>query len=135
MQVIKPGHTYLLDMLDLPEDRQNSKQSLWFVMREGEGYPGNFGTQPGTTTQEVLRALIERNEYVNNQVPCAETEAAGELLKAALLLYELRAARRHARLSPEFETLTEAVTEKGCDICGHIGCEDHTCEGERHVTD
>ncbi len=121
MDIIKPGHTYLLDMLDLPQGA-NRKQPLWFVMREGEGYPGNVGTQAGTTTQEVLRALIERNEYVNKQIPCAETEAAGELLKAALLLYELRAARRHGRISPEFDTVTEAVTAPKCRKCGHIGC-------------
>lgn len=120
MKVIDPGHFYHLSQLDNGE--ADSVQPLWFVKREGPGYPGNVGVQPGTTTQEVLRALIERNEYVNNQTPCAETEAAGELLKAALLLYELRAARRHGRISPDFDTVTEAVTAPGCDKCGHIGC-------------
>ena len=119
MKVIDSGHFYHLDQLD---NGESGIQPLWFVKREGPGYPGNVGVQPGTTTQEVLRALIERNEYVNKQVPCAETEAAAELLKAALLLYELRAARRHARISPEFETLAEAVTAPQCDKCGHTGC-------------
>lgn len=117
MRVLDPGHDYVLLSLD-----GDAPQRLTFVKREGPGFPGNVGSHPGTTMQEVLRALIERAEYVNNQVPCAETEAAGELMKSALLVLELRAARRHERVAPELETLDEAISGPFCQKCGHIGC-------------
>ena len=67
-------------------------------------------------------ALIDRAEYVNDQTPCAETEAASELMKAALLLLELRAARRHGRVAPAFANLIASTLAQGCPKCGHIGC-------------
>lgn len=121
MRVIDPGHQYLLRELDHAEDPAPA-QRLTFVKREGEGYPGNVGYYPGTTSQEVLRALIDRGEYVNNQVPCAETQAATELMKAALVLLELRAARRHGRHidAPDVEFIVDAKT---CEKCNHVGCD------------
>lgn len=119
MKVIDPGHVYHLTWLDEPDDDMRGGL-LTFVKREGEGYPGNVGHHAGTTSQEVLRALIERSEYVNNQIPCAETEAAGELMKAALLLLELRAARRHGRWIEV--ALEEVVNGAVCEKCGHSGC-------------
>jgi len=120
VRVIDPGHDYMLRELDhgvgsAPQHR------LVFVKREGEGYPGNLGSHPGTTSQEVLRALIDRAEYVNNQVPCAETQAAKELMQAALLLLELRAARRHGRHldAPDVEWVVDAEC---CKKCNHVGC-------------
>lgn len=97
-------------------------QRLIFVKREGDGYPGNLGSHPGTTSQEVLRALIERAEYVNRQVPCAETQAASELMRAALVLLELRAARRHERFldAPDVEWIVDSTC---CPKCNHVGCE------------
>lgn len=97
------------------------QQRLIFVKREGDGYPGNVGSYPGTTSQEVLRALIDRAEYVNNQVPCAETQAAKELMQAALVLLELRAARRHGRHidAPDVEFIVNAEC---CEKCNHVGC-------------
>ena len=118
MRVKDPGHDYVLESLD-----GDAPQRLTFVKREGPGFPGNVGSHPGTTTQEVLRALIERGEYVNGQVPCAETEAATELMKAALLIYESRAARRHERVMADFETVDALVAARGCWRCGHLGCE------------
>lgn len=117
MKVIDPGHDYVLQSLD-----GEAPQRLTFVKREGPGFPGNVGSHPGTTMQEVLRALIDRSYYVNSQTPCAETEAAGELMKSALLILESRAARRHNRIAPDFTTLDEAVTAPGCPKCGHVGC-------------
>lgn len=124
MRVVDPGHEYLLRELDHAVDPA-PEQRLVFVKREGDGYPGNEGHHPGTTSQEVLRALIERGEYVNNQVPCAETQAATELMKAALVLLELRAARRHGRHidAPDVEWIVDAEC---CRKCNHVGC-DGTC--------
>jgi hypothetical protein len=116
MLVLDPGHRYRLNTLD-----GFAEVVLQFVKREGKLYPGNVGTAPGTTTQEVLRACIDRLEYVNRQLPCAETEAAIGLLTSALFLLESRAARRHGR---DLEaTLAEIVEGKRvCKVCGHIGC-------------
>lgn len=118
MNVRDPGHDYVLASLD-----GDAPQRLTFVKREGPGFPGNIGSHPGTTSQEVLHALIDRGEYVNNQIPCAETEAATELMKGALLLLELRAARRHGRVPRAFATLDEAMQGETCPRCGHVGCE------------
>src|SRR5271157_4800434 len=92
MRILDPGHSYVLDHID-----GLGKTTLRFVKREGEGYPRNVGHHEGTTMQEVLRALIERAEYVQGQIPCPETEAAIEHMKLAVHGMELRAARRHGR--------------------------------------
>lgn len=55
MKVIDPGHVY--DLRSLDGEQLNR---LVFVKREGPSYPGNVGHYPGTTMQEVLRALIDR---------------------------------------------------------------------------
>jgi hypothetical protein len=116
MKVLDPGHEYLLDSID-----GSCPQRIVFVKREGPGYPGNTGSHPGTTTQEVLRALIKRSEYVNRQLPCPETELATSLMKTALYLLESRAARRHGRVLNT--SLEQIVTGAGkCQACGHIGC-------------
>jgi hypothetical protein len=116
MTVVDPGHEYLLDALD-----GDAVQRLVFVKREGLKFPGNVGHHSGTTIQEVLRALVERCRYVNNQAPCAETESATRLLEAAILLLELRAARRHGRL---LDLPLESVVQGDgkCVKCGHVGC-------------
>lgn len=124
MRVIDPGHAYELPSLD-----GNAPQRLVFVKRCGAGYPGNVGHHPGTTMQEVLRAMIERASYVNGQIACPETEAAIGLLQGALVLFELRAARRHGR-EPK-ATVAELVDGPTCPRCGHVGCDNpgHAREG------
>ncbi len=122
MEVIDPGHEYTLDSLD--GDQPNR---LIFVKREGPGYPGNVGHHPGTTMQEVLRALIHRARYVNAQIPDERTERAIRHMEEAVYLFENRAAERHGRNPP---TLREAVSGEGkCLKCGHVGC-----GGSCHVT-
>lgn len=118
MQVIDPGHDYLLATLD-----GDGAQRLTFVKREGDLYPGNIGHHAGTTMQEVIRALVERATYVNNQLPCPETESAIALLKTTLILLELRAARRHDRTLTG--SLDDIVNQPGCPVCLHVGCTKH----------
>lgn len=121
MRVLDPGHEYLLGSLDGGEPVR-----LTFVKREGEGYPGNVGHHPGTTIQEVCRALIERLEYVNRQIPCEEdTEAVGHL-RDVIWLLEGRAAHRHGRLWPGDVAKGDIEHYAVCPECGHIGC-DQTC--------
>lgn len=119
MYVIDPGHSFELDRLDSPS---GSKALLIFVKREGPGYPGNVGNHPGTNMQEVIRALISRAQYVDGQVSCTETQMVIENLRSALLLLELRAARRHGRLL-DLKGVKEIESLPTCKKCGHIGCE------------
>lgn len=116
MTVLDPGHDYVLDSLD-----GDSPQRLTFVKREGRKYPGNVGSHPGTTTQEVLRALVERSHYVLGQAYCEETERVEMLLRECVVLLELRAARMHGRRLTA--SLDDVVWGRGkCLLCGHVGC-------------
>ena len=114
MIVVDPGHEYLLNSLDGEQQCR-----LVFVKREGEKYPGNVGHHPGTTMQEVLRALIDRACYVNRQIPCQQTEEAVRLMKEVVRLFEERAALRHGREPPWTD---QAVYGATCRKCGHVGC-------------
>jgi hypothetical protein len=117
MKAIDPGHHYVLDTLD-----GYAPQHLIFVKRVGEKYPGNVGEHLGTTTQEVLRALIERSRYVNAQTPCDETTLVIGLLQSALYLLEVRAARQHERALNASLADMETGRDK-CIDCGHHGCQ------------
>jgi hypothetical protein len=88
MKVLDPGHIYELDQLGC-----NSKQTLTFVKKSSGAiqYPHDW---PGVQTQEVLRALIDRTIYLNNVLPCSETQNALWHLRWALYEYEARAYRR-----------------------------------------
>jgi hypothetical protein len=128
MIVLDAGHSYLLRNLDTSEGFL-PEQPLVFVKREGDGYPGNVGIQPGTTTQEVLRALIDRAEYVDNQIPDSANRSVILKLRQCIWLLEERAARRHGRPFPlmtseELEGIEDLPT---CPKCNHVGC-----EGECH---
>lgn len=117
MKVIDAGHRYELDTLD----GNGHTMELGFVKRMGDKYPSNTSAYPGTTIQEVLRALIDRGEYVNRQMPCDETEECIALWRRSLRLIELRAAKRHDRaLSSTDEELASGASK--CVSCGHIGC-------------
>lgn len=121
MRVIDPGHSYALTHLD-----GNLEELLTFVKREGDLYPGNYGSHPGTNIQEVLRALIDRMKYVDAQLPHQWNPIVIAHLRDALRLLEARAEQRHgrdpdkldcrARIGGEIETLAF------CRVCGHIGC-------------
>jgi hypothetical protein len=117
VQVIDPGHDYWLNELDGGYPQPVSR--LTFVKREGPNFPGNVGSHQGTTSQEVLRALIQRAEYVYNQIPCWETRLSVFLMGLVIWLYEHRAAKRHHRKSPRFY---DATFGKTCPQCGHVGC-------------
>ena len=120
MRVMDPGHDYELDVLDGDFTIQ-----LTFVKRVGEGYPGNLTDYPGTNMQEVLRALIDRCKYVENQIPDERTRAAMWHLRRAMVQLEVRAAERHGR---EWDIGNNLDIERyrPCEKCGHIGC-DGTC--------
>jgi hypothetical protein len=87
MRVIDPGHIYELQGLG------GGDQTLTFIKRSG-GAIKYDKEWPGLQTQEVLRALIDRTKYLNDVLPCTETQDALWYLRRVLYLYELRAWRR-----------------------------------------
>lgn len=126
MRVIDNGHRYSLDHLDT--NGHPREQTLTFVKRVGEEYPGNFGEpHQGTTTQDVLRALIDRTRYVNAQVPHPANARAMRHMREALRALESRAAERrndaHAMLAVEMSDEPEWLST--CATCGHVFCSDH----------
>ena len=117
MKTLELGHHFTLTSLD-----GELEQHLVFVKRVGIMYPGNGpDPHPGTTTQEVLRALIARLKYVNNQIPCAETQAAIHHLRSAILLMEIRAKRRKDK-TLDVLLIEEIEHIDTCRTCGHIFC-------------
>ncbi len=123
MREIDPGHLYELDTLDSGYGRG---EILRFVKRVGDKFPGNEPpAYSGTTTQEVLRALIARTKYVDGQRHFDENDDVIEHLRAALWLLEWRAHRvRDSRL-PLWRP-HEVEHAPTCITCGHITCrEDH----------
>jgi hypothetical protein len=115
MQALDPGHIYFLQSLD-----GGGHEVLRFVKRQGPNYPGNKGAHPGTTIQEVCRALIDRLDYVNNQIPCMDNRKSRAALQSAIYWLEKRAAERHGRtLKAEAFDIEHVPT---CPKCGHIEC-------------
>jgi hypothetical protein len=113
MRVIEPGHIYALANVD-----GSDEQMIRFVRRRdelGEKLDGSRRT-PGVLTQELLRVAIDRTLYLYAEAPCDEDTTILEHLRAALTLYESRAARR------TIEQLAKPESAHTCGICGHILC-------------
>jgi hypothetical protein len=117
VKVIDPGHEYLIEALDGGEP-----QVIRFVKREGANYPGNVGAHGGPITQEYLRAILHRCVYMNNQGWCAETDIIIASLRAAIMAFEVRAARCRGA-SIDLKRLSDIDNESTCPTCGHIQCD------------
>lgn len=91
MQIKEAGHVYELAIrndVTLESDIIEAPNLLVFVNKErGKGHPG-------TTTQEVIRALIDRTRYCNNCLPHPNNERIVHHLRMALVLHEGRALER-----------------------------------------
>jgi hypothetical protein len=118
LNVVDPGHIYWLSCLDGGGDKL--EMPLVFVKREGPNYPGNKSHYPGTTTQEVIRALIDRAKYVNNQQPHNANLQVIRLLRWALVELEKRAAGKHNRVVPDEVYTLEIENLPTCKICFHL---------------
>ena len=120
MRIVEYGHTYLLDPYD-----GGDPVVLTFVKRNTppEKYPGNSNSHPGTITQEVLRALLERTRYVNNQIPHPNNLEVIGYLRESLFLLEERANSLHGRHLEHNLDILE--TMNSCKKCGHVQCGDH----------
>ncbi len=126
MRVIDPGHYYVLDDLDHEAaDWQLKPARLWFVKRIGEKFPGNREpSHSGTTTQEVIRALIDRTQYVDNQRPDPTNQVVIASLRAALVELEVRAAQERGDTASagRIRALEHPEREVTCAGCGHLFC-------------
>ena len=130
MKAIDPGHLYELDQLD---DDLDEPEQLMFVKRVGPEYPGNEGTPHyGVTTQEVIRALIDRMKYVNGQKPHELNEDVIICLRKCLFFLEVRAAEMRGDELPPWSPIgspdwlrEDIENEPTCQACGHIRCDRH----------
>lgn len=102
---VDKGHTFYLQVFDYPGDAHSS---LIFMKRKGDKYPGNKDSYPGTNSQEVIRALIARIKYVDNQIQDSRNQVVIWHLRECLYLMEERAAERH---NLDIETLTKDQME------------------------
>lgn len=121
MREIDPGHLYSLHELD-----DGDGQSLMFVKRVGDEYPGNIPpAHAGTTTQDVLRVLIKRMEYVDRQEEHPRNRMTVRHLTLALYQLEARHAEKSG-LQESFYRLQDGFTPISdmpvCSLCGHIVC-------------
>lgn len=114
MKELDAGHKYELAELD-----GDTPQILRYVKREGTKYPGNKGAYSGTTMQEVLRTVVHRLKYVQNQIPDKKNIFAQQAIEKAIFYLEWRAADRHNRTCPSLE---EAIYGPLCIKCNHAGC-------------
>jgi hypothetical protein len=88
MKVLELGHIYQLAHLD-----SDGHESLTFIRRNSKAIT-HASEHAGTNSQEVLRALIDRTKFLNDIIPCEETQDALWHLRMALFCYEARAWRR-----------------------------------------
>ena len=128
MKVLDPGHKYELSTVD----GDGSPVILTFVKRDNPSkkYPGNIGHYAGTQFQEVLRALIDRAIYVNDQWPCEETKNTISLYREAI--YQLESRARRIRGQQELGiNLHNIEIESTCKDCGHILCLSHEVDSRK----
>lgn len=125
MKILDPGHYYSLDRLDF--DETEDPVLLRFVKRVGDKFPGNEAPPyDGTTTQEVLRALIDRTKYVDEQIHFLANEHVLSHLRWALTWLEHRAAiaRDDVVIAESmWNHLDHIETLPTCAQCGHVLCE------------
>jgi hypothetical protein len=124
MKVIEPGHVY-----ELAEVDGIGSQTVRFVRRRDDNarlLSADEGLHPGILGQELLRVLINRTLYLNDEDPCQEDIEIVARLRECLRLYESRAARRTIEKMPMPERAD------ACPICHHLLC-DHRQPGRlRH---
>jgi hypothetical protein len=125
MTVEDPGHTYTVKNYDGHGD-----QTIRFMKRDATShpdgcYPGNEGSYPGTNIQEVLRVMIDRVKYLDNQIPCDENLSILDNLRRCLVLLEDRAAQRHGKDFPFLNLGDEVESIPTCEKCGHWFCGKH----------
>lgn len=131
MKVADPGHLYELATLDGNDALDTPAEVLRFVKRVGDNYPGNVAPPyPGATSQEVIRALIDRTKYVDNQRKHGENQRVLRHLRMALYSLEKRAATERGEWQSFYDAAFSSPSgliedSEVCAKCGHIGCARH----------
>lgn len=98
MKVLEKGHVYSLESKQV-EGRLDDDQTLYFVNQQ----PGQ--EHGGCTTQEVIRALIDRTRHCGNCMPHPVNERIVYHLRMVLALHEARALERRVEkgeIRPEY---------------------------------
>jgi len=94
MEVLDPGHNYLLDNYG----NAGSLIKLKFVKKKKNEENGDFYlVHNGTTNEEVIKVLIDRLTYLQEKLPCAENPIAIANLEGALNILTLRTRDREDR--------------------------------------
>lgn len=122
MKCLEPGHVYEVANVDGP-----GVQHIVFVRRrDARGELLDARRMPGILSQELLRVLIDRVRFLNDEDPCVEDVEIIHHLRGCLRLFEARAARRTIEKMP----MPELVD--GCPVCHHLLCSHgHVGDGER----
>lgn len=111
MRVIEAGHVY--EMFNVDGD---GIQTVRFVRRRGEDARLLDARHAGVLGQELLRVLVDRTLYLNDEDPCNEDVEIVQKLRDCLRLYESRAARR------TIEKLSMPEKADACPVCHHLLC-------------
>jgi hypothetical protein len=136
MITLIPGHMYKVRSYPAREVdgpfRFHATNPIIFRHRVGDEYPGNRGDPfDGTTTQELLRVIIARTKYVDQQQPDPANGTVLGCARAAIAALETRAAQRrgpgYLALFRQELALWELDIEDAapCTTCGHIFCGRH----------
>lgn len=119
IKIVDAGHVYELLTLD-----GKGPQVLTFVKRcdqaHPERFPGNTDAFEGTNLQSVIRCLIDRIGYLDNQISHRNNGAVARKLAECLWLLEDRAAERHG-YSFDYR-VEDMVAMPMCSHCGHVVC-------------
>jgi hypothetical protein len=120
VKIIEPGHVYSVANVDGP-----GEQTIRFVRRRDEHAKLLEESEEGILSQELLRVLIDRVRYLNDEDPCAEDVEIIVRLRESLRLFETRASRRTIEKMPMVE-MADA-----CPICHHLLCAHRHPESDR----
>jgi len=82
MQCLEPGHRYLLN-----NNKEDGSVELTFFRDEKLNKEGHLS---GTSSQEVIRALIDRQAFLDRQLPHDVNTDIVYHLRKALVLFESR---------------------------------------------
>ena len=93
MEVIDPGHVYNLSSL---EDG-GVVQQLAFIKKDGASGEVLTTVCDGTTTEEVLKCVIDRLGWLNKKLWCRENAIAQAKAEESLMWLEKRRADRELR--------------------------------------
>ena len=93
MKVLTEGHFYQLENFE----EEDAAQVLQFVEKRETENNELVTVQNGTTSEEVLRVLIDRMKYLQKKIPCRENAIVITKLEECLMWLEKRMADRKAR--------------------------------------